>query len=245
MSTLSTTCGVPSASGSPITISSPIVVPQSMSRTIRSCDTSTRRRVRYPESAVRSAVSARSLTGTVGGDEVLQHGQTFAEVRLDGSQDRLALGVGDQTAHTGDLTDLAVVTAGSGQHHLRDGVVIGQDSPIARSTSSVARVQISMISSSRRSWSVIPPMATLASTLAALASAASMIAFFFGGVTTSSMEMVTGTVAQWKPSSLEPVERLGDVDLHVPLWTQSGSQIPVPSSRSAGSRTGSHSAAPR
>ena len=58
-------------------------------------------------------------------------------------------------------------------------------------------------------------MATLARrTLAALASAASMIASFFGGVTTSSMEMVTpeqsGPV---EAELLQPVERLGDVDL--------------------------------
>ena len=36
-------------------------MPQSSSRMITSCETSTRRRVRYPESAVRSAVSASPL----------------------------------------------------------------------------------------------------------------------------------------------------------------------------------------
>ena len=39
----------------------PSVAPQSCSRTITSCETSTRRRVRYPESAVLRAVSARPL----------------------------------------------------------------------------------------------------------------------------------------------------------------------------------------
>ena len=39
----------------------PISAPQSSSRVMTSCATSTRRRVRYPESAVRSAVSARPL----------------------------------------------------------------------------------------------------------------------------------------------------------------------------------------
>src|SRR6266702_493389 len=38
-----------------------LTVPQSYSETMTSCDTSTRRRVRYPESAVLSAVSARPL----------------------------------------------------------------------------------------------------------------------------------------------------------------------------------------
>ena len=39
----------------------PSSVPQSSSRVMTSCATSTRRRVRYPESAVRRAVSARPL----------------------------------------------------------------------------------------------------------------------------------------------------------------------------------------
>ncbi len=39
----------------------PSSVPQSSSRVMTSCATSTSRRVRYPESAVRSAVSARPL----------------------------------------------------------------------------------------------------------------------------------------------------------------------------------------
>src|SRR5437763_237358 len=39
----------------------PRSVPQSSSRMMTSCETSTSRRVRYPESAVRSAVSARPL----------------------------------------------------------------------------------------------------------------------------------------------------------------------------------------
>ncbi len=52
---------------SPVGVIAPIVtgrprsVPQSSSRTMTSWATSTRRRVRYPESAVRSAVSARPL----------------------------------------------------------------------------------------------------------------------------------------------------------------------------------------
>ena len=42
-------------------ISSPVPSQQSCSRMIKSCDTSTRRRVKYPESAVRRAVSDRPL----------------------------------------------------------------------------------------------------------------------------------------------------------------------------------------
>ena len=52
---------VPLAPRSAICITNRRSVPQSSSRTMTSCATSTRRRVRYPESAVRSAVSARPL----------------------------------------------------------------------------------------------------------------------------------------------------------------------------------------
>ncbi len=60
-STFSSRTSFPSAPGVAIVNSSPFVVPQSGSRMMTSCETSTRRRVRYPESAVRSAVSARPL----------------------------------------------------------------------------------------------------------------------------------------------------------------------------------------
>ena len=42
----------------------------------------------------------------VGGDEVLQHGQTFAEVRSDRTLDDFAGGFGHQAAHAGELFDL-------------------------------------------------------------------------------------------------------------------------------------------
>ena len=51
----------PSAALSAIFMGSDRSVPQSSSRTITSWATSTSRRVRYPESAVRSAVSASPL----------------------------------------------------------------------------------------------------------------------------------------------------------------------------------------
>ena len=52
---------LPSASRPAILIAIDRSVPQSSSRTMTSCATSTSRRVRYPESAVRRAVSARPL----------------------------------------------------------------------------------------------------------------------------------------------------------------------------------------
>ena len=64
----------------------------------------------------------QTLTRAVRGDEVLQHTQAFPEVRLDRPRDRFTLGVGHQTAHTGDLTHLVHVSARTGLHHLPDRV---------------------------------------------------------------------------------------------------------------------------
>src|SRR5258705_533842 len=97
---------------------------QSSSVTMTSCATSTRRRVRYPESAVLSAVSARPLRA-VGGDEVLQHREAFAEVRGDRRLDDFARGLGHQTAHAGELANLLFGTAGAGVGHHEDRVELG------------------------------------------------------------------------------------------------------------------------
>ena len=64
----------------------------------------------------------QTLTGTVRRDEVLEDGQTFTEVRLDRPRDDLALRVGDETAHTGELTDLLDVPSGAGLRHHVDRV---------------------------------------------------------------------------------------------------------------------------
>src|SRR5690606_28302224 len=61
----------------------------------------------------------QTLAGAVRGDEVLQHRQAFPEVGDDGAGDDVALRVGHQTAHTGDLTHLHHVPAGSrADHHV-------------------------------------------------------------------------------------------------------------------------------
>ncbi len=59
----------------------------------------------------------QTLADTVGGDEVLQHRQAFSEVGHDRPRDDVALGVGDQASHTGDLADLQHVPAGAGADH--------------------------------------------------------------------------------------------------------------------------------
>jgi hypothetical protein len=60
---------------------------------------SSRSSVRYPPDPY----------GTVGGDEVLQYVQAFAEVRGDRRFDDRAVRLGHQTAHTGQLTDLGAL----------------------------------------------------------------------------------------------------------------------------------------
>src|SRR5690606_17055564 len=58
-------------------------------------------RVGGPQGGVR-----QTLTGTVRGAEVLQHGQALSVRRLDRTRYRLVLRVRHQSTHTGDLTHL-------------------------------------------------------------------------------------------------------------------------------------------
>ena len=50
-------------------------------------------------------------------DEVLQHGEAFAEVGRDGRFDDFARGLGHQAAHSGKLADLLLRSAGAGIGH--------------------------------------------------------------------------------------------------------------------------------
>ncbi len=65
-----------------------------------------------------------TLSGSVGGHEVLQDVQTFTEVRGDGQLDRAAGGIGHQASHAGQLLDLLVGSAGTGIRHHEDVVVL-------------------------------------------------------------------------------------------------------------------------
>src|SRR5208282_814445 len=58
-----------------------------------------------------------AFTRTVRGDEVLQHGEAFAEVGCDGGLDDFAGRLGHQTAHAGKLADLLFGTASAGVRH--------------------------------------------------------------------------------------------------------------------------------
>src|SRR6202034_4334810 len=59
----------------------------------------------------------QTFTRSVRGDEVLQHGEAFAEVRSDRSLDDFARGLGHQAAHSGKLADLLFRTARAGIGH--------------------------------------------------------------------------------------------------------------------------------
>ena len=69
-----------------------------------------------------------TLTGTVGGDEVLEHGEAFLEVRENRVLDNLSafcarlLGLGHKATHAGELTNLVLGTTGTGVKHHVDGV---------------------------------------------------------------------------------------------------------------------------
>ena len=64
----------------------------------------------------------QTLTGAVRGDEVLQHRQTFAEVRSDRRFDNFAGGLGHQSAHSGKLANLLFRSASAGVGHDVDRV---------------------------------------------------------------------------------------------------------------------------
>ena len=64
----------------------------------------------------------QALAGAVGGDEVLQHGEAFAEVRGDRVLDDLAGRTRHQAAHPGQLADLLLGSAGARVGHDVDRV---------------------------------------------------------------------------------------------------------------------------
>jgi hypothetical protein len=64
----------------------------------------------------------QALAGAVRGDEVLQNAQALAEVALNGTVDDLALRIGHQAAHAGQLADLLDVASSTGVRHHVDGV---------------------------------------------------------------------------------------------------------------------------
>ena len=105
----------------------PSSVPQSISLMMMLCEISTRRLVRYPESAVLSAVSVSPLRAPF--DEMKYSsmdrpsrklaliGQTFTEVGLDRDLYSVTCSVRHKSSHSADLADLGFVTSRSGLSH--------------------------------------------------------------------------------------------------------------------------------
>ena len=67
-----------------------------------------------------------ALTAAVRRDEVLENREPLAEVRLDRPRDDVALRVGHEASHGGDLTHLRHVSSGARVDHHEDGVVGGE-----------------------------------------------------------------------------------------------------------------------
>ena len=98
----------------------------------------------------------QTLTSAVRRDEVLEHRQAFAEVRLDRALDDFADAAGElllrlrhQAAHTGELTDLVADTARAGVEHHEHRVEAARSTRASRLTmasamSVLACVQVSM-----------------------------------------------------------------------------------------------------
>ncbi len=64
----------------------------------------------------------QTLAGAVGGAEILQDRQTFAEIRLDGRLDDFARWFRHQAAHAGQLPNLLDAAAGAGVGHQEDRI---------------------------------------------------------------------------------------------------------------------------
>ena len=67
-----------------------------------------------------------TLACAVSRDEVLEHREALTEVALDRAGDDLALRVGDEATHTGDLTHLHDVSSGTRTDHHVDRVELGR-----------------------------------------------------------------------------------------------------------------------
>ncbi len=142
----------------------------------------------------------QALAGTVRGDEVLQHGQTLAEVGLDRARDDLALRVGHQTAHAGDLTHLHHVAAGTGVDHHPDRVgprEVGLHLPrdlAGRLGPDLDELLPALVVGDQ---TALVLLLDLVGVLLVPVQDLRLV----GGVTTSSMAMVIpARVAQWKPA---------------------------------------------
>ena len=116
--------GLPSTSAR--STQSPCSVPQSSIVMITSCDDIDQAAGKVAGVGCPQRGVGQPLAGAVGGEEVLQHGQPFAEVGADRDVDDPPLRVEHETAHTRHLADLVHVPLRAGVRHHVDGVLAAQ-----------------------------------------------------------------------------------------------------------------------
>ena len=131
-------------------------VPQSTSRTMTSCDTSTRRRVRYPESAVRSAVSARPLRVPCVEMKYSSTDRPSRKLALIGRGMYSPFGLATRPRIPASCRTWVMLPAAPDWTISGIGLSAGKFSSIARATSSDACDQILTISSLRSWWESAP-----------------------------------------------------------------------------------------
>ena len=151
----------PSASFSAIFMEIDRSVPQSSSRTMTSCATSTRRRVRYPESAVRSAVSARPLRAPCVEMKYSSTDRPSRKLDVIGRGMVSPLGLETRPRIPATCRTCIGLPRAPESTIIQIGLVSVNAASMSCATSAVACVQIS-ISSWRRSSSVIRPRRTRA-----------------------------------------------------------------------------------
>ena len=157
---------LPAASFSAIFMEIDRSVPQSSSRTMTSCATSTRRRVRYPESAVRSAVSARPLRAPCVEMKYSTTDRPSRKLDLIGRGMVSPLGLETRPRMPAICRTCIGLPRAPELTIIQTGLVSGNAASMSCATSAVAWVQIS-ISSWRRSSSVIRPRSYSRCTLSA------------------------------------------------------------------------------
>ncbi len=159
-------------------------VPQSLSRTMTSWATSTRRRVRYPESAVRSAVSARPLRAPCVEMKYSRTDRPSRKLALIGRSRISPFGFAIRPRIPASWRTCLMLPRAPDWAIMKIGLNLSKFAAIASPTSSVARVQTSTIWRCRSSL-VMRPRSYCCSIFSTSPSAFAMISPFASGTAAS------------------------------------------------------------